>query len=226
MAPPGPYPGPPAAQPQYSGRHRDPASSVQANASAAILLIAALVIGTAILRLTDEDVEYLFRPFSITGEVNKPIDLREMELVVLSVRGGRKLQAAGLNPGVFETPGLWLLVKVRVRAYAGTTSITQLRLRASDGRIYHDDIRTSPGSQGLRNRSLQPGIPVEGEFLFEVPRDVANDITVMVGIGKGADWLDVRGEVRLKSPESTVERWMSDSQPIRQVEPNAFSITA
>jgi hypothetical protein len=196
----------------YRGRHRGLAASGRNRLTAAILLLAALALGTTAIQLTP-DFEDRVRPFVRTGKVGEAVDVREFSVTVLGIRGGTRLKnASTLSETIYQTDGVWLLVKVRVRAFKGSTNFRGAALASADGRVYDASMRPSTTSN-VQGRTLQPGIPVEGEIVFEVPKDVARDVTLQIAIEVGAR-LDAQAEVRMKTDASTVRSWTESTQPI------------
>jgi hypothetical protein len=179
---------------------------------AAILLLAALAVGTGAINLTP-DFEDRVRPFVRTGKVGEPVDVREFSVTVLGIRGSTAIKSGStVSERLYQTDGVWLLVKVRVRAFKGSTSFRGAALRSADGRIYDSSMRPDTTSSVL-GRTLQPGIPVEGEMIFEVPKDVARDVTLQVSRQYGVR-LDVQAEVRIETNAATVRSWTESTQAI------------
>jgi hypothetical protein len=69
-------------------------------------------------------------------------------------------------------------------------------------------------------RTLQPGIPVEGEIAFEVPRDVATSMRLRLASPLLDQRMDGMAEIRLpKVDTATVDGWATQKDAVIMEKP-------
>lgn len=175
------------------------------------LLIAALAVGAAIAnwRPLQQSADERERPYVRTGTVGQQVSARVFDATLLAVRGAGKVRAAGK---VHDTGGVWIIVRVRVTATEEPTTVGYAALRDRRDRVYTATQRVSQEMHG--GRTLQPAIPVDGELLFELPRDAATDLTLLLA-GASLDLrMDAVAEIALPHADAAaVDRWASAPEP-------------
>jgi hypothetical protein len=172
-------------------------------------VLAALAIGgpLAALRPTSDVRE---RPFVQQGGFGELTSARTFEATVVSVRGAAKISQRGR---VYDTAGVWVLVRVRLIATAEAATVNYAVLRDERERSHRQTTRLEQPLTGS-SRTLQPGIPVEGEIVFEVPRDTATRLWLRLAQPILDRRMDAMAEVALLPvPQSTVDQWSADSAP-------------
>ena len=177
-------------------------------AVAALLLV--INVGDRILQFST-DTAYFQRPFEISADLGEDTQARTFSAAVISTRGaGAITERGGARP--HETTGVWVIVTVRVTAQREPMSIGYCALRDAQGRLYWDSDRIKQGVHG--GYTLQPGVPIEGEVAFEVPRDVAaGKLTVLLGERPIDHRMDALIAVYLdRVDRATVDTWAADKQ--------------
>jgi hypothetical protein len=180
--------------------------------SAVVVVLATLVAGEAIIRARPS-LGDISAPFPIEAEPSQPVTVDGVTVTVLGVRGAATLRRT-TDQKVIDTSGVWVIVRLRLEAITETTDIGYLALTDARDRSFRvsDRFRQLLG-EGIR--SLQPGLPVEGEAAFEVPRDA-------VGLRLRATetftevfelTLKSVADIDLRIPAGSVERWAADSTP-------------
>jgi hypothetical protein len=174
-----------------------------------VLVLAALAIGgpLATLRPTSDARE---RTFVQQGGFGELAPARTFEATVVSVRGAAKISQRGR---VYDTAGVWMLVRVRLIATDEAITVNYAALRDERERSHHQSTRvTQPLTSS--SRTLQPGVPVEGEIVFEVPRDSATRLWLRLAEPILDRRMDAMAEVSLLPvPQSTVDGWLADPAP-------------
>lgn len=186
----------------------------------AVLLALTLVAGKAILDAEPEFSDAL-APFYISGEPDEKVQVDDVAVTVTGVHGGVKLKRPdGL---VVDSAGVWIVVRVRVEAVTKTTTVNYLALEDVKGRTFRISQRFTQ-SLGENARDLQPGIPVEGEIAFEVPKDVATDLRFQLSSGRGtSNSLRAVANIRLPIAAGAVTQWLADSTPATIAEAKVVS---
>jgi hypothetical protein len=212
QGPPGPAQGPPG---PAAGRHRSPdgdavqrLTDLAARAGVGALIVAAITIGGVINSYTP-DPDTRERPFSRTGAIGEQIDARTFDATVLGVRGGSKVSRSGKT---FETGGVWIAVRVRLVAGGKAMFLGQAGIDDGRGHIYRQSDRVNQPLIG--GRALQPDIPVEGEIFFEVPKNAATGLTILLSSSPFDERMDARAEVPLDIDQAKVDGWLKATEPI------------
>jgi hypothetical protein len=163
---------PPSASPAASyhgpGRHRNLGllQRFLSRAGSILLVIAALGVGNLILAYTP-DVDESERPFLISGEPGEEIEARKFTATVLKTRTAGVIKSAGWE---HDTQGIWIILRVRFEATDEAVAIAYAAVTDGKGRSFlASDRLKQPLVDG--SRILQPGIGVEGDVAFEVPKD-------------------------------------------------------
>lgn len=181
-------------------RHRRPGEGIPGRLGVGVLILAALAVG-GVISSRAPDTDHRQRPFVSTGSMGKPVGARTFDVTVLGVRGTMKLARLGKW---HDTSGVWILVRVRLVARNEPATLGYAAVRDADGRSY---LATTRITQPLHGRTLQPGVPVEGEVAFEVPPAVAPTLSVRLAGPPVDQRMDAMAEVRLRIDKAMVERW-------------------
>jgi hypothetical protein len=183
---------------------------LRAQAGAGLLVIAALAAGGAFTaRVPDTDAQE--RPFVRAGRLGERVDARTFDATVVAVRGGTSVERTGRTR---TTGGVWVLARVRLVARQAPVSVDHAALRDGRGRMF---LATTRLGQPLVSggHPLQPGIVVEGEIVFEVPRDAATG-RLAIRLGDASDArLDAVAEVPLGIEPADVARWLAERAALR-----------
>ncbi|GIH10170.1 hypothetical protein Rhe02_82370 [Rhizocola hellebori] len=196
-----PKPAPkPAPQPRRRTASRPPMSTgqrVTAVAGAVAMAAAAVAIGAGV-RWLGPDPASSQRPFAQAGAPGESLDVRTFTITVQAARAASSLQAGGAAQA---TQGVWVIVRVRLAANHEPTQVGYAAVRDRAGRTYlaSDRVR-QPLIDG--SRPFQPGIPIEGEVIFEVPKDALDSLTALFAAHPDRLALDAMAEVVL--PNLTV----------------------
>jgi hypothetical protein len=179
----------------------------------AVPLIMATVVLGRLIAITAPIGDDHRRPWIHQGQMNEPVVEHDIEVVVLSVRGGRAYEDFSDVP---STDGIFLLVRVRAMAFDTPSALNYAELIDHSGYAY-DAIRHS---DGLYQFGLLPRIPVEGELLFEVPAHVATQLRLRLSSTRGywGQW-QVMVEVPLEIDVEDVDDWSDDAAPLTVKEP-------
>jgi hypothetical protein len=199
-------------------RHRAPPGPVErvgSRARVGMLLIAALAVGGVVAnwRPIDGDrADVRERPYiAVADEQSEPVSIRSFEAQLVSVRGARLL---GVRSKGYETGGVWILVRVRVTATTEDITLGYSALIDDRDREFLVSNRFTQLFAGGA-RTFQPGIPVEGEIAFEVPRDVATSLRLRLATASLDQRMDGMAELKLPPVDTaTVDRWATQQDPV------------
>ncbi|MGN9913214.1 hypothetical protein ACTMTJ_37305 [Phytohabitans sp. LJ34] len=211
-----------AAEAEAIRSHRAPPGPVErvgTRARVGMLLVAALAVGGVVANwrpLDGDRADRRERPYIEVGQVGDPVSARSFEAKLISVRGARLL---GVRSKGYETGGVWILVRVRVTATTEDTVIGYAALIDDRDREF---LASGRFTQLFADsaRTLQPGIPVEGEIAFEVPRDVATSMRLRLASRPFDQRMDGMAEITLpKVDTATVDGWATQKDAVIMEKP-------
>lgn len=191
-----------------------PVGRIGVRAGAGILVLAALAVGGAIANwrpINSGGTEQRERPFVQVGQVGETVSGRLFDATVLDVRGAAKVTSGGAT---HDTGGVWIVIRLRLTVHTEATSIGYAALRDRRDREYR---ATTRFDQRLvdSSRQLQPGIPVEGDVAFELPRDAATEVVVQLAKRAVDRRMDDLLEVPLPPVDrATVDKWAAEPTPV------------
>jgi hypothetical protein len=192
------------------GRHRLTGEALRravlARLSTVALVVGTLVVGSVLLPLKPHGIAFQ-RPFVRGGVMGKPVEARLFRVTVLDATGGAQLKS---DPPI-DTPGVWIVVRVRAVALTEPVAIGYAALRDDRGRIFHASQKIDQPLIG--GRTLQPGVPVEGEVVFEVPRDAVGHVSAQFAQHSQLT-LDAVAEVPLPIGKTDVDGWLAEKKVV------------
>jgi hypothetical protein len=181
-------------------------------------VLVTLLVGQALLRTApsaDDDNAV----FLVGGRSFRPVVVGGLGVTVLGVRGAALVRRP--DGRVLDTGGVWVIVNLEITATEQTTAVRYLALADRDGNTYRVSQRWHQAiTEGVPD--LQPGLPVDGEVAFEVPRDMATQLSLRAG----EHWSVAGGlrsravtDIALPIERSEVDRWVADQDPAILVSP-------
>jgi hypothetical protein len=136
--------------------------------STAVIGAVALVVGAFAVARTEPAEELVFAPFTVhvaPGERGESRGLRA------ALEGARLADVVTLDRWTGTTTGVWLVVDARMEA-TENPSLAYATLQVGE-RVWPTSLR--PGIYAMQSASLDPGLPVEGSFVFELPAEVLEE---------------------------------------------------
>ncbi len=187
-------------------------NTVTRRAGAAVLVLAALVLGRAVsTALSIED--RIGEPFVHAGEVGAEIDLRYARVTVGEPAGSTVADASG---SLLATSGVWVLIPVTAVAEGEPRRLAYATVVGSDGRTY--------AANGMRSQlalgKATPGIPHYGAVLVELPADAAVGAHLQIALDFWDQRADDMAEIDLGITAADVETWQATDDPVRVPSPS------
>ncbi len=103
------------------------------------------------------------------------------------------------------TSGIWIVVSAQLQAFNETTHVRAATITGTSGRMY----RQSSRAQGaLSEKSVQPGLPTKGVFVFELPESETSHMVLALSqqyAPQLADQLDILLEPDTSAPKAVLE---------------------
>ena len=131
---------------------------------AALVILATLALGHEITSRTPErtvTAGYFLR----SGGVGDRVESLDIAATVVSVRGG---SAVHYRDEELHTNGVWIVTRVRLETLTEPNLLLHFAIDDRRGRTY---VVTGRIFQPMTGYTLQPGIPVEADLVFELARD-------------------------------------------------------
>ena len=181
-------------------------------------VLVTLLVGQALLR-TAPSADDDSATFLVGGRSFRPVVVGGLAVTVLGIRGASLVRRP--DGQILDTGGVWVIVDVELTATQQTTAVRYLALADRDGNTYRVSQRWHQAiTEGVPD--LQPGLPVDGEVAFEVPRDAATQLSLRAG----EHWSVAVGlrsravtDIALPVERSEVDRWVADRDPAVLVPP-------
>jgi len=172
-------------------------------------VLVTLLLGQALLR-TAPSADDDSATFLVGGRSFRPVVVGGLAVTVLGIRGASLVRRP--DGRILDTGGVWVIVDVELTATQQTTAVRYLALADRDGNTYRVSQRWHQAiTEGVPD--LQPGLPVDGEVAFEVPRDAATQLSLRAG----EHWSVAVGlrsravtDIALPVERSEVDRWVAD----------------
>ena len=179
--------------------------------TAALVALAVTVGGAANAYMPSPSVQQ--RPFIRTGHEGDRVDARTIDVQLLGVRGAAIVRSGGAP---HDTTGVWVIVKLRVTAHIEPVQLGQAMLRDGDGRLFRSSGRINDNPP---LRQLQPGMPVDCEIAFEIPKNAPLPIAARVTTALIDIRMDGLAELELELKRGQLEQWAADQTPLTLMRP-------
>ncbi|WP_155374438.1 hypothetical protein [Catellatospora vulcania] len=180
-----------------------------------LLLVAAVLAAGQAVADSPPDRNHQLRPFAVSGDFGTDVVGRDFAVRAVAVRCAAQLK---IGDAIMDTQGVWVVVKLRLSARTEPSHISYAAVRDASGRIYQttdrfDQLLVTGG------RSIQPGLPVEGEIAIEVPAASAGDLTLLVASTFVDHRMDSMAEIPL--PISDVTAVLANPAPTEVLAPRS-----
>ena len=131
-----------------------------------IVLTVALIAAAFLVRLTEPSDEQSQEPFVSGAAFGEEAEGRDLTLVADDAYLADRLTS---SEWVGETPGVWLVVDATIGAKLGNT-VPYVTLRV--GELTY--VISSRAGDSALGGSLAAGLPQQGSFVFEIPRELVD----------------------------------------------------
>lgn len=179
-----------------------------------LLIVGTVVAGNFIIEHTPGSQEFS-RPYIHSGAMGTQLDGRTFVATVDGVNGAPSAQ---LGRRQLTTDGVFVVVSVTLIARQEATHLQHVSVVDQQGRVFS---WTRSIDQGLFQYALEPDIPVQGDLLFEVPRDAAPGLKVQLSsdFWRRQNLNQTVIQVDLGISQATVTGWLSARTPLKVAEP-------
>ncbi|MEO3810377.1 hypothetical protein ABGB17_15365 [Sphaerisporangium sp. B11E5] len=135
------------------------------------LTAAALLAAIIVVQRATPSVDQRYAPIVSRGRLGEQVNTTAFQFRVDRLQLARSVRMTddyGLVGRPRSTPGVWLVVWATVAATREAVIVQGTRLRTADGTEY---MANTSILHTLEKTPLQPGMPVYGPMLFEIPED-------------------------------------------------------
>lgn len=176
-------------------------------------LVLLMLWGARSIERADPSEATMFGPFVDAGAVGDTVSARLYSMKVLGVRGTPQILIDSYSGTYADTDGVFVLVKTRVVVETESTYLRSVVLRDAAGRSYEPTERVQ---QAMKVQVFEPGVPVEGEWIFEVPRSAATSLTIRFSDRQSFDdeLVAAIGAVSLGITQAQLAGWLAIKDPI------------
>jgi hypothetical protein len=178
----------------------------------ASLVVLAVGVGGAAQAYKPDPIEQQ-GPFIRTGHLGDRVDARTFDARLLGVRGGALIKSRGLD---HDTSGVWIVVKVRLTSHGEPVQLGQVSIRDGDGRTFRASARIDNNPP---LRQLQPGLTVDCEIAFEVPKDVPLPVAARLTTALIDVRMDGMAQLELDVTAAQLQQWAADKTPLVVMRP-------
>lgn len=173
---------------------------------AGVLIVAALAVGRLIADITPES-EAGSKPFTRTAAIGEELQLRYGDITVTKVEGGPQLSR--ISQG-YVSPGLWLVVTLKVAPREDARTPAFAQLRGGDGTVIN-----TGGRNEFQCEPANPGITVRCGASFEVAPESLPGAHLEVALDKTQDQrFDDLARIDLGIEDRDVSAWRTRTQQI------------
>lgn len=143
------------------------------------IVFAALVL--AALQSTTPPYAMLTGPIRTAGHQSDTVASATFSLAIEDISNARTIEYEHFGKAMkLETSGVWVVIDARLQAFRQTMPIRAATLVGASGRRYRQSERAAGAPDSLPAKTLQPGLPTTGIFIFELPEDETTDMTLVV----------------------------------------------
>ncbi len=149
-----------------------------------VLMIAAILCSAvflAVLKNTTPSYATLTGPLSTTGRQSKTVSS-----TTFGVKIDRVLKAKAIGYKQFgravdlQSSGVWVVVSAELQVFQETMPVRAATLVGASGRLYRQSRRAGDAPNNLSSKTVQPGLPTTGLFVFELPEDETHGMTLVL----------------------------------------------
>jgi hypothetical protein len=102
-------------------------------------------------------------------------------LQVHRVRKARTIAYKNFGRDVdLQSSGVWVVVSVELRAFRETMPVRAATLIGASGRLYRQSRRPDGAPGIISAKTVQPGLPTTGIFIFELPEDETRNMKLLL----------------------------------------------
>lgn len=143
------------------------------------VITTAVVLAT--LQTTTPPYAMLTGPLRTSGAGSETVAGKAFSLNVLDIAKAQTIAYDQFGKAVeLESSGIWIVVSAELHGFEQTMPIRAATIIGVSGRLYRQSQRAGGAPNILSAKTLQPGLPTTGLFIFELPEDETSGMTLVV----------------------------------------------
>lgn len=79
-----------------------------------------------------------------------------------------------------QSSGTWVIVSAELQAMRETMPVRGATIIGTSGRLYHQSQRAQAAPNVLSAKTVQPGLPTTGIYIFEMPEEETRDMVLVL----------------------------------------------
>lgn len=159
---------------------------------AGIAIAAALLLA---MQRTTPGYSEITGPIPVSGAMGETIAARSFAFQADKLILAERLRWRAFGRDVErDSSGLWAVVVAEMEGRPASVTVSGALWQGASGRRFTPSQRLSNAPRLLGANRLEPGLPQRGLLIFEIPREEANDATLLVS---QARWPRLDSEIRM-----------------------------
>ncbi|WP_439499840.1 hypothetical protein [Bosea sp. (in: a-proteobacteria)] len=143
-------------------------------------------------------------PIPLAGKPGETVEARSFAVKVEKLVLAEKLRYRAYGRDLErDTSGIWAVVVASLEGRPESTTIGGAMLRSASGLRYEASRRVQGAPRQLGSDRLEPGLARRGIFVFELPRDEAQGVTLQLAPGR---WPRLDTLVEIAIPREAAEQ--------------------
>lgn len=150
------------------------------HASIALAVVASAVI-LAALQETTPTYAVITGPIRTTGQQGDTVTTTTFSATIKGAVKAHKISYRQFGREVsLESSGVWVVVFAELSAFQKTIAVRAATMIGATGRLYRQSRRAGGAPNVLSTKTLQPGLPTTGIFVFELPEDETQEMELVL----------------------------------------------
>lgn len=146
-----------------------------------ILAILAAAMLLAAMQATTPPYAMLTGPIRTAGGQAETVSSTTFSVKVHRLSTARTVAYERFGRAVeLKSSGVWVVVSAELHAFRKTMPVRAATLIGASGRSYRQSRRAGEAPNVLSAKTVQPGLPTTGIFVFELPEDETENMTLVL----------------------------------------------
>lgn len=146
-----------------------------------IVAVIATALLLATLQTTTPPYAMLTGPIRTSGSSSETVAGRAFSLAVQDIAKARTIAYEQFGKTVaLESSGVWIVISAELRSFDRTMPVRAATIVGASGRLYRQSQRAGGAPNIVSAKTVQPGLPTTGLFIFELPEDETAGMTLVV----------------------------------------------
>ncbi|GAB3264039.1 hypothetical protein [Kineosporia babensis] len=185
-------------------------------AGAAVLIVAALAVGRFVSQFETDDFGQT-RPFLLEGRLGSAVELRSAQITATEVDGSACVSAGFY--GTFRSPGVFVVVPVKIVAKGKTANMEYAAIEDSEGRLY---TTSTNGRSSFEAGTAQAGITRYATVAIEMPKDRVAGARLRIALNDLYLNQDDMTDIDLGITQKDVDGWVRNQETLAVTESSNF----